>query len=175
MANKIDGFGVAAIGFGAVFVYGGIKGYSPLKALTNVIKGANPNAGQTNTLSLTNTTDTTSGATSGGNAGSNSAPVGNPSTYQQYAFSQFSKYGWGTSQQQPLVNLWNQESGWNSSAQNPSSTAYGIAQFLDTTWANYGPKTSNWQLQITYGLEYIHKRYGSPAMAWAHEQANNWY
>ena len=66
--------------------------------------------------------------------------------------------------------LWTQESGFNAKAQNPTSTAYGIAQFLDSTWGPYGPKTSNPGLQIKYGLEYIHDRYGNPLAAEAHER-----
>lgn len=75
-----------------------------------------------------------------------------------------------------LLRLWNQESGWNNKAQNPTSTAYGIAQFLDSTWAGTGfSKTSDPAIQIKAGLKYISQRYGDPNRAWAHEVANNWY
>ncbi|NEM04647.1 transglycosylase SLT domain-containing protein [Geodermatophilus normandii] len=75
-----------------------------------------------------------------------------------------------------LENLWGKESGWNPTAQNPTSTAYGIAQFLDSTWAGTGiAKTSDGYRQIDAGLIYIEERYGSPCAAWAHSQANNWY
>jgi cell wall-associated NlpC family hydrolase len=117
------------------------------------------------------------GATGSGgtNAGSSGGTDASASSLQKYAFSLFGKFGWGANQQQPLVNLWNKESNWRSNAQNPTSTAYGIAQFLNSTWAGYGPKTSNADLQILYGEEYIKQRYGSPAGAWAHETAYNWY
>ena len=46
-----------------------------------------------------------------------------------------SKLGGDGSQFSCLENLWGKESGWNPNAQNPSSTAYGIPQFLDSTWA----------------------------------------
>lgn len=84
---------------------------------------------------------------------------------------------WTTGQEwADWVALWNQESGWSGSAQNPTSTAYGIAQFLDSTWAAVGgTKTSDVSLQIRYGVLYIAQRYGSPSGAWAHEKANNWY
>ena len=75
-----------------------------------------------------------------------------------------------------LEQLWERESGWNPDAQNPTSTAYGIAQFLDSTWAGTGiAKTSDPYLQIDAGLVYIENRYGSACAAWAHFQANNWY
>ena len=48
------------------------------------------------------------------------------------------------------------------------STAYGIAQFLDSTWAGTGiAKTSDGYRQIDAGLIYIENRYGSPCSAWA--------
>ncbi len=53
MPGQVDGFGLAAIGIGAIFVYGGIKGVSPLKALANVVSGKAPATGQTpGTVSL---------------------------------------------------------------------------------------------------------------------------
>ena len=109
----------------------------------------------------------------GGGGGSPTGTASGP--YQAYAAKQLAAFGWSASQMGPLIALWNQESGWNPIAQNPTSTAYGIAQFLDTTWAGYGPKTSDGYKQIFYGLEYIRSRYGSPSAAWGHEQAFNWY
>jgi TP901 family phage tail tape measure protein len=89
-----------------------------------------------------------------------------------YAFSQFVKYSWGPENQQPLVNLWNKESGWNPFAVNPSSGAYGIPQALGhgNVYA-LGDAIA----QINWGLNYIWQRYGTPIGAWAHEVANNWY
>jgi hypothetical protein len=75
-----------------------------------------------------------------------------------------------------LEKLWGKESGWNPDAQNPSSTAYGIPQFLDSTWAGTGiAKTSDGYRQIDAGLIYIDQRYGSPCGAWAHSQSTGWY
>ncbi len=68
------------------------------------------------------------------------------------------------------------ESGWNHTAQNPTSTAYGLFQFLDATWGNVGgEKTSDPYLQIEYGVKYIYKRYGTPELAWSFHRAHNWY
>jgi TP901 family phage tail tape measure protein len=68
------------------------------------------------------------------------------------------------------------ESGWNNTAQNPTSTAYGIGQFLNSTWAGVGySKTSDPRIQILAMLEYILQRYGNPAKAWQFKKANNWY
>jgi hypothetical protein len=98
------------------------------------------------------------------------APTG---SYQDYAMG---KLGGDGSQFSCLENLWGKESGWNPNAQNPSSTAYGIAQFLDSTWAGTGiAKTSDGYRQIDAGLIYIEKAYGSPCDAWAHSQSTGWY
>ena len=84
--------------------------------------------------------------------------------------------GWTGGQWSSLDKLWTKESGWNNLAQNPTSTAYGIPQFLDTTWAEVGgTKTSDARKQIQYGIAYIKKRYGDANAAWGHSVANNWY
>ena len=98
------------------------------------------------------------------------APAG---SFQEYALAQLGGDG---GQFSCLESLWGKESGWNPDAQNPTSTAYGIAQFLDSTWASTGiAKTSDGYRQIDAGLIYINSRYGSPCGAWQHSQANNWY
>jgi hypothetical protein len=98
------------------------------------------------------------------------APAG---SFQEYALSELGGDG---SQFSCLESLWGKESGWNPNAQNPTSTAYGIPQFLDSTWAGTGiAKTSDGYRQIDAGLIYINDRYGSPCAAWSHSQANNWY
>ena len=81
-----------------------------------------------------------------------------------------------------LNNLWQHESHFNPKALNMSSHAFGIAQFLPSTWGNYKvAKTSSATLQIQYGLHYIEKRYGStsdPAgiiNAWKFWQRHGWY
>src|SRR6476659_5502107 len=98
------------------------------------------------------------------------APSG---SFQDYARS---KLGGDSSQFSCIENLWGKESGWNPNAQNPGSTAYGIPQFLDSTWASTGiAKTSNGYRQIDAGLIYLDQRYGSPCGGWAHSQADGWY
>jgi len=89
---------------------------------------------------------------------------------------------WNSNQQFGcLVELWERESHWNPLAHNKSSGAFGIAQFMPQTWANYKtPKSSEAGVQITVGLRYIYKRYGSPCEAWAFWQkqakkGNPWY
>lgn len=85
--------------------------------------------------------------------------------------------GWGGGQWPYLMNLWTKESGWRTTADNPTSGAYGIAQALPAS--KYNTAGSDWRTnpatQIKWGLEYIRSRYGSPSAAWAHETAFNWY
>jgi Transglycosylase SLT domain len=93
--------------------------------------------------------------------------------YQSYAREEL---GGSKSQSSCLNQLWTAESGWNPKAQNPTSSAYGIAQFLNATWASTGiRKTSDPYRQIDAGLIYIGHRYGSPCKAWSFWQDNHWY
>jgi hypothetical protein len=104
----------------------------------------------------------------------NAPPGSGP--YQAYARKLFPRFGWGPNQWAPFNAVVMQESGWNPNAQNPTSTAYGIGQFLDTTWATVGAhKTSNPYAQIFDMEEYIKQRYGDPAAAEAFHLANNSY
>lgn len=87
-----------------------------------------------------------------------------------------SMFGWTGAEWAATIPLLMQESGFNNVAQNPTSTAYGMFQFLNSTWAGYGiPKTSDPQLQAVAGGRYIKARYGDPIHALAHEHAFNWY
>ncbi|WP_232626676.1 lytic transglycosylase domain-containing protein [Streptomyces alfalfae] len=69
------------------------------------------------------------------------------------------------------------ESGWNPSATNSSSGAYGLVQALPgSKMASAGADwKTNPETQIEWGLKYMNDRYGSPTGAWAHWQANGWY
>ncbi|MGY1831333.1 transglycosylase SLT domain-containing protein [Geodermatophilus sp. SYSU D01180] len=105
-------------------------------------------------------------------AAEEAAPAAPSGSFKDYAMS---KVGSGE-QFSCLEKLWGKESGWNPNAQNPTSTAYGIPQFLDSTWASTGiAKTSDGYRQIDAGLIYIEQRYGTPCDAWAHSQATGWY
>lgn len=84
--------------------------------------------------------------------------------------------GWGPSELNAWYKLGMKESGWRNNAQNPTSTAYGIGQFLDSTWRTVGGvKTSDPRSQVIYMAKYIQARYGSPSRALAFHINNNWY
>jgi hypothetical protein len=97
---------------------------------------------------------------------------GSAAIAQAFARSILWAYGWGPGQFPPLQALWNQESGWNAYAVNPSSGAYGIPQALGK---GHPFNLGDYQAQIRWGLAYISQRYGSPSAAEAHELAYHWY
>jgi hypothetical protein len=93
------------------------------------------------------------------------------------AKAQLAEHGWSASQFQCLDALWSKESGWEHTARNGSSGAYGIPQALPAT--KLASAGADWRTnpvtQIRWGLGYIEDTYGSPCAAWAHSRAMNWY
>jgi hypothetical protein len=69
------------------------------------------------------------------------------------------------------------EAGFNLTAKNPSSNAYGMAQFINgpSEYYQYGGDPNTAAGQATAMLNYIAQRYGDPIAAWAHEQNYGWY
>jgi hypothetical protein len=109
----------------------------------------------------------------GGAMGLGGSASANRALGQQIA----SMRGWGTGAQWDALNkLVMSESGWRNTAQNPTSTAYGIGQFLNSTWATVGMrKTSDPGAQIKGMYQYIDQRYDNPIAAWSFKRRNNWY
>ncbi|MCB8954873.1 MAG: transglycosylase SLT domain-containing protein [Nocardioides sp.] len=87
------------------------------------------------------------------------------------------QFGFSSDQFGCLDSLWMRESGWNPSAQNASSGAYGIPQSLPgSKMASAGADwATNPATQIKWGLGYIQDRYGSPCGAWGHSESYGWY
>lgn len=87
------------------------------------------------------------------------------------------KYGWGKQQYEAVKFIFEHESGWQQSAVNSSSGAYGIPQALPASkLAAFGSDwRTNPQTQIKWGLSYMKSRYGSPAKAYQFWTANHWY
>jgi hypothetical protein len=89
-------------------------------------------------------------------------------------------YGWSGAQWDALATIVERESSWNIVAQNPSSTAFGLFQFLDTTWTNYDSITkdqarADWHKMVEAGLNYVKGRYGNPVGALAFWDAHHSY
>jgi hypothetical protein len=99
-------------------------------------------------------------------------PAPTPGSAQAIAADMVAARGWGADDFSCLVSLWNRESGWRTTAANPNG-AYGIPQaYPGSKMASAG---ADWQTnpatQITWGLDYIAARYGSPCGAWARSEA----
>lgn len=111
---------------------------------------------------------------SGGGGRPPSDPTGNVAIAQHLAV----PYHWDSGGEwNALWNVGNRESGWDTTALNPSSGAYGIPQALPgDKMAAAGPDwRTNPATQIAWMLGYIKDRYGDPAGAWAHEMSAGWY
>jgi hypothetical protein len=86
------------------------------------------------------------------------------------------EFGWKQDQFGCLDSLFSRESGWRTTASNPSG-AYGIPQALPgSKMSSEGPDWRyNPETQIRWGLDYIQARYGSPCGAWGHSRSHGWY
>ncbi|MDX6351261.1 MAG: hypothetical protein QOF84_6051 [Streptomyces sp.] len=82
-----------------------------------------------------------------------------------------------SSQYQCFTNIVKRESGWNYTATNASSGAYGLVQALPGS--KMSSAGADWRTnpatQIKWGLNYMNSRYNSPCGAWSFWQANHWY
>jgi hypothetical protein len=103
--------------------------------------------------------------------------VPDPGSAKAIAREMLAARGMGDDQYSCLVSLWTKESGWRVNAENPSSGAYGIPQaYPGTKMASAGADwRTNPATQVTWGLNYITARYGSPCGAWARSQAVGFY
>lgn len=175
--KSFDSVGVTLSVVGGMLVYSGIKGYSLLDIAGNLVTGKPIHTG----LSVTNplsTPGTSTASVTDANGVSSVPPGGNQALGLQLASS---TYGWEGSEWTALQSLWNRESSWNNHAKNPSSGAYGIPQALPYSkmpkmaWPESAGGQSDAATQIKWGLQYIKERYGTPSMAWSHEQNYGWY
>ncbi|HLH99862.1 MAG TPA: NlpC/P60 family protein [Acidimicrobiales bacterium] len=139
---------------------GTVVRFDPIASVGGYVGASDPLAGTTATLTATGTMVTPS----------------NLSRYQRFA-EVLTSATWHSSQFSYLDLLWNRESGWNPTATNPTSGAFGIPQALPATkmatagadWATDG------YTQIVWGIDYIRARYGTPQAAWSHELVFGWY
>jgi len=90
------------------------------------------------------------------------------------------RYGCGRGTEWASLDaLWQKESGWSNTAENPSSGAYGIPQALPPTKMPFAAQKaggSQPRAQIAWGLSYIKGRYGDPLTAWSgYYDRGGWY
>jgi hypothetical protein len=85
--------------------------------------------------------------------------------------------GWTGAELTALLEVEAREAGFSITATNPTSGAYGLAQFINgaSEYATYGGNSTTAQGQITGMLNYIQQRYGDPIAAEQHEVNYGWY
>jgi resuscitation-promoting factor RpfB len=172
--SPIDGVGASISLIGGVLIYAGIKGYSVLAVLGNLVTGKPITTDVSVTVPLQGRGDAPTDAAGfmGPTLSENAKVMG-----QQMAAAR----GWTGTEWTALDKLFTKESSWNRHADNPSSHAYGIPQALPYTkmpkaaWPESKGGKSDAQAQIQWGLDYIAGRYGTPSMAWAFHLKNDWY
>lgn len=100
------------------------------------------------------------------------APAANSSAAKSIAKSMVPAAQWNS-----FNSIISHESGWNHTATNASSGAYGLAQALPgSKMAAAGSDwKSNPETQIKWALNYMNSRYGSPNAAWSFWQTHHWY
>lgn len=187
---RISGLAIAEGIAGFVLLWSGLKNLTLRQTITDLARGKVPEETSAEAAPVLGVSDAplTAGATApGGTAtapGSASAPGAvNGCTAAQTSSNKAlgkvlaASYGWASGGQWDALNgVVMLESGWCNTAQNPGSTAYGIGQFLDTTWSTVGySKTSNPAGQIAAMLAYIKKRYSTPEAAYSFHIANGYY
>lgn len=176
MASNTKGIALGAVAVGSLLAWSGLKGKKWTAGLRDIISGKAPAKAPDTPITSASFAGEISAAT--GNTGANSQTAAHNQAIAKLLATPF---GWSVGQEwSDLVSLWNQESGWNNTAENPSG-AYGIAQALPNTKYPLPGRppseggASDPTTQIAWGLGYILSRYGSPSAAWAHEVSAGWY
>jgi hypothetical protein len=157
------GVAVAAGTTGIILVWSGVENRAVLSVVRDLIAGKKPSPGA---ASVTGSGTVTA-------AGGNPSP-GTDTQNQALGRLLAAPYGWSTGAEwTALNNIVEAESGWNVNAQNPDSSAAGIAQDIQGYSSSY--QAGNATSQINWMLAYIKSRYGDPVNAWQFHLANGYY
>lgn len=155
---------------GVVANYKGALAMPQIASYARLLRGAVPDLLSGLKSAVGSLSDKLLGGIGGG--GVPSSVSGNAAIVKSIFANQF---GWG-GHWPSTYRLLMKESGFRNTAQNPTSTAYGLFQFLNSTWRGTGiGKTSNPRLQTIAGGRYIDGRYGNPSNALRFHLAHNWY
>lgn len=114
----------------------------------------------------------------GGNALPPSAAPSGLSGTQGAVYDAMISAGFSPDQWGALSQIVTHESGWNPTARNPSSGAFGLGQFLGHEGDKYGAMgaySGQPGPEANAMMSYIKDRYGTPSNAWAFWQGHNWY
>jgi hypothetical protein len=165
MANQPLGF--AEIFAGGILLIAGISGDS----IGNVVKGTfqwPPKPWGTSGIGAQAQAQATSGSSN------SSSPADAGKIMSDIATSK----GWTSAQLQDWKNVIGAEdASYSLTAKNPTSTAYGIAQFINgpSEYYTWGGDPGTVQGQLTAMANYISSRYGDPSSAWSFHLANGYY
>jgi TP901 family phage tail tape measure protein len=103
----------------------------------------------------------------------------NPGVNRLLAWQIYNQMGMPLDQWDDFERLEMSEAGYRATAKNPGSTAYGMGQFLDSTFRDYGQPptgTADPAVQLQLMMQYLKNRYhGSPSEAWRFHLANDYY
>lgn len=96
---------------------------------------------------------------------------------QSYIQQKIYEYGWTENDYYSIVQIVNRESSFNPYAVNKKSGACGLFQaYPCSKMAKYGSDyRTNYKVQVSWGMDYIKARYGSPSQAWSFWQKHHWY
>lgn len=175
MPGHLNGFSLAYTAVGGVVLWSGITGETLPATFRGLLQGQKPTADQQQISTTAAVTPAGSSTTAGGS--DLAAPAGitgsNESIMKQVA----AQHGWTGSEWTALYNVEMAEAGFSLTATNPSSGAYGEAQFIGgpSEYAQYGGNSGTALGQAVAMCNYIAQRYGTPSAAWAHEQEYHWY
>lgn len=188
----INGTALGIAGAGAMFLYAGISNKSILSVIQNVITGKSPAKATPNTADAAQTSGLAGIANIAGQAAATVGGGDAQTALQQAAAAK----GWGNGPEwTALVQIEDEEAGFDPTAKNPSSGAYGLAQSLGHGYSGgpapngvneYGgegltPAQSeqaslgNATYQAIWMVNYIAGRYGDPIAGQAFHKANGWY
>lgn len=195
----LSGTALAAAAVGGLFLYSGIRGTGVLAGVQNVVQGKTPTTlPQTTAIQGTSDAGAAGDLVSGILAGSNTPPgdAGSGSAARIALQAAATIHGWGSGAQWNAVDaIENQEAGYDSTATNPSSKAYGLAQSLGhgfpggpapngineyggeglSTQESYAASMGDPVPQAKWMMNYIASRYGTPVVAEQFHLANGWY
>jgi resuscitation-promoting factor RpfB len=188
----INGTALAITGAGAAFLYAGISNKSILSVIQNVITGKSPAKATPNTADAAETSGLAGIANIAGQAAA-TVGGGDAQTALQNAAS---AKGWGTGAEwTALVQIEDEEAGFDPTAKNPDSGAYGLAQSLGhhfsggpapngvNEYGGYGltaaesemASMGNATYQAIWMVNYIASTYGDPIAAQAFHVQKGWY
>lgn len=200
----VNGTAAATAGIGALLLYSGIRGISVLTALQGIVQGKTPTT-LPQTTGISGTPPSEAGAAGdliagavgqgGGASPGFSQSFGNTASHAAL-LAEATLHGWGSGAQWTALDaIEMQEAGYDSTAKNPSSGAFGLAQSLGHKYSGgpapngvneYGgeglsPAESEAASmgdpvpQAKWMCNYIASRYGTPVVAEQFHLKNNWY